>query len=205
MLSLSAAAIESVDQGKPVEGVGFGLRALARMIDSGVQIVCILAATFVASLLLAIGAAVRGADPEQEIARLGDGGLGALLASLAGAWAYHVIGEWLHGSTLGKRVCGITVIDERGGAARFVGVMKRNLAYFLDSMFFGLIAYQRMQGSPRQQRIGDAWGETMVVRIASQDPAERRGWGRFALGVVASVTAVGLGAFLELAARAVLL
>ena len=43
------------------------------MIDSGVQIVCIVLATLVATLLLAIGAAVRGADPEQEIARLGAG------------------------------------------------------------------------------------------------------------------------------------
>ena len=34
-----------------------------------------------------------------------------------------------------------------------------------------------MQGSPRQQRIGDGWGETMVVRLKSQDPAERRGCG----------------------------
>jgi uncharacterized RDD family membrane protein YckC len=43
----------------------------------------------------------------------------------------------------------------------------RNLAYYIDSFFFGLVAYSSMSKSPRQQRLGDKWAHTVVVKSAT--------------------------------------
>ena len=79
--------------------------------------------------------------------------------------------------------------------------MKRNLAYYVDSLFFGLVAYQKMSESPKRQRIGDHWGRTMVVRLAEIDPSTRPSGLRFAAATLVGLTADGLAMFIELASR----
>ena len=121
----------------------------------------------ITGILVVIGAAVRGAQPDDALARAVRRPVHRLHRGALGATAMHVLAEWLHGSTIGKRLCGITVIHEDGGPASFAGVVRRNVAYLLDAMFFGFVAYHKITQSPRSQRVGDQWGRTMVVRIPS--------------------------------------
>jgi uncharacterized RDD family membrane protein YckC len=62
----------------------------------------------------------------------------------------------------------------------------RSLAYMIDSLFFGLVAYLQMNKSPQQQRLGDRWAGTIVVRRASlpagSPAAGRSPWGGIVCG-----------------------
>jgi uncharacterized RDD family membrane protein YckC len=204
MTSLSELAIETADGEAPrIEGVGFALRALAQGIDLVVHFAAATGAGMIAGILVAVGAVIRGVPHDADLARLTQTGVVSFLAAMLGASAYHVFSEAVHGSTIGKRLCGITVVHEDGGPPTFLGVVKRNLAYYVDSLVFGLVAYQRMSRSPKRQRIGDEWGHTMVVRIGGLEPSARRSWVRFGLAVMAGVAADGLIVFLEMAFRLV--
>jgi uncharacterized RDD family membrane protein YckC len=182
-----------------LEGVGFWRRALARAIDLFVHMLIGSLTGMVAALLLLIGAALRGASPDAALAKLSADTLPGFAAALVGGIAMHVLCEGLHGSTLGKRLCGIIVINENGGPSNLAGALKRTLAYFVDALFFGLVAFQKMAASPKRQRVGDIWGRTMVVRIATLDPSTRPSRLRFAGAALAGLTADGLVIFLELA------
>lgn len=202
VISLSEAIADTDAPGPPVlEGVGFGRRALARGIDMAVHYLVGTVVGIITGILVVIGATVRGVEPDQTLALLSTTPLVGFIAALVGAMAMHVLAEWLHGSTLGKRVCGITVIHEDRGPASLGGVVKRNVAYFVDTLFFGFVAYQKMAESARSQRIGDRWGRTMVVRIAALDPSERRSGLRFVAASAAGLMADGLITFFELASR----
>ena len=142
---------------------------MARGIDMAVHFLVGIVVGLITGILVVIGAAVRGAEPEDSLAIVSAAPLIGIIAALLGATAMHVLAEWLHGSTIGKRLCGITVIQEDGGPAHFAGVVRRNLAFYVDGLFFGLVAYHKMAQSPRSQRVGDQWGRTMVVR----DPRAR--------------------------------
>jgi len=183
----------------PLEGVGFWRRALARGIDLLVHMLVGTVTGIVAGLLLVIGAALGGASPDAGLAAMSGNTLTSFAAALLGATAMHVLCEGLHGSTIGKRLCGIIVISEDGRPSSLGGALKRDVAYYADAMFFGLIAFQKMAASPKRQRIGDIWGRTMVVRIASLDPSVRPSRLRFAGATLAGLTADGLMIFLELA------
>ena len=184
-----------------LEGVGFGRRALARGIDVAVHYFVGTVVGVMTGILVAIGAAVRGVQADDTFAMMSTTPLIGFIAALLGATAMHILAEWLHGSTIGKRLCGITVIHEDGGPARFAGVVRRSFAYFVDALFFGLVAYHKMAESPRRQRVGDRWGQTMVVRIGALDPSHRRSGLRFVAASLAGLVADGLIVFLELASR----
>lgn len=202
MISLSLATADLSPAGPPaLEGVGFGRRALARAIDFVVHSLVGIVVAVMTGLLVMIGAAFRGVEPDQTLELISADSSISFVAALVGATAMHVLAEWLHGSTIGKRLCGITVIHEDGGPAGFGGVVRRNVAYFVDAMFFGLVAYHKMAQSARSQRVGDQWGRTMVVRIRELDPSRRRSGPRFVGASLAGLVADGLIVFLELASR----
>ena len=79
-----------------------------------------------------------------------------------------------HGSTIGKRLLGIQVLNEDGGRCSLTQAAKRSLAFLWDGLFFGLIGIVAMNGDPRRQRNGDDWAGTVVVRRASVPPASQR-------------------------------
>lgn len=133
-----------------------------------------LAATLAAGILVAVGSALQGVEPDAALARISQTTPFSFLAATLGSLAMHVLCEGLHGSTVGKRVCGLTVISEDGTPAILAGALKRSIAYFWDAFFFGLVASQKMAESSRRQRYGDAWGHTMVVRLSALDPSARR-------------------------------
>jgi len=63
------------------------------------------------------------------------------------------------------------------------------------------VAAHKMSQSPQRQRIGDVWGHTMVVRIATLDASSRRSRPRFVGAVLAGIAADGFVIFIELASR----
>jgi hypothetical protein len=50
---------------------------------------------------------------------------------------------------------------------------QRSLAYLWDSLFFGLVGYASMKKTPLNQRYGDHWAKTLVIR-AREVPAGSR-------------------------------
>jgi len=95
------------------------------------------------------------------------------------------VAEWFGGATVGKWLCGMRVVATGGGSPTYRGTTRRNLALLLDLLFFGLVAYSAMARSERRQRVGDDWGDTVVVwrRAAPGRPA----LGGALLGVVTSL------------------
>jgi len=184
-----------------LEGVGFWRRAFARGLDLMVHVLIALMVGVLAGLVLGIGSLLFGTDVEAASERLSVGTPLGFLAGILGGLCLHTFSEGIHGSTIGKRICGITVVREDGSAAGLGPAFKRSLLFFVDSLFFGIIAAQKMGQSPQRQRFGDTWAGTVVVRIAELDAFQRRSGVRFAAAVLVAGASDGLIVFLELAAR----
>lgn len=183
------------------DGAGFGIRALARTIDTVVHVAVGAAVGVAVVVLVAVSAALRGQAADAELARLSVNTPLGFAAAIVGSLAMHTLAEGLHGSTLGKRLCGLTVVTVDGGHADLAAALKRSLAFFWDALFFGLVAWQKMSESPRRQRYGDAWAGTQVVRISEMSPSERRSFGRFLLSAATGLTVDGMLIFIEAAFR----
>lgn len=186
----------SDDERSPVrEGAGFWLRALARVIDTLLHFAIGMAAGMTAGILVAIGSAIQGVTADATFAKLSETTPVTFIASVIGSMAMHVLAEGLHGSTVGKRICGLTVISEDGTPATLLGALKRDIAYFFDALFFGVVAARKMAESPRRQRFGDVWGNTQVVRLSSLDAGARRSWVRFVLANAVGIAVDGVALF----------
>jgi hypothetical protein len=55
----------------------------------------------------------------------------------------------------------------------------RELGYFVDALFFGLVGYMEMT-PPQEQRFGDEWAHTMVCKRSAVAPDTLRNAERFA-------------------------
>jgi uncharacterized RDD family membrane protein YckC len=169
---------------EPTTG-GFGIRFAARLIDSLIGLVFGFIGGFVGAIVVAL---TRGptalatghnllASPHALLA-IGS----SLLMSTVAVSAYHVTSEWIGGATIGKLVLGLRVRNTELGRCTLGGAIIRTLAYFVDALFFGLVAYLVMKESPRKQRLGDQWGKTVVVEAASLTP-DADDVGRIVLGI----------------------
>jgi|SRR5208282_1403325 len=158
-------------------GVTFWPRAGARVIDYVLHY-CV---TYAAGLLFTILvlAASGGHVPAWVLARFRHAGLVGFVFGILGYVAYNVICVSMHGSTLGKRLISSVVVRENGLRCRMGPAIIRELAYFIDSLFFGLIGYLAMQKTYQEQRYGDQWAHTVVVKRASVIPEQLRSDGRF--------------------------
>jgi uncharacterized RDD family membrane protein YckC len=141
-------------EGVDVEMVlaGLGSRFLARLLDSSIQAMGIIA--------LAIVAAVAGS------AGLG-GWAGALFAFgvFCLLWVYDVACETLgSGRTPGKRAAGIRVVGLRGEPVGFRASAVRNVLRIIELALLYLPAFVSILLSPRNQRLGDIAAGTVVVR-----------------------------------------
>ncbi len=141
---------------------GFGRRAGARLIDSGVGMVVGVAAGVVAGLALAVAQQLGHLDPGWP-QRVQGGLLSNLLIGGLASFSARVVGTSICGASLGKLVLGMRVVRKDGTRAGVLAVAKRELAYVADAFFFGAVAYGVMQETPFQQRVGDKWGDTVVV------------------------------------------
>lgn len=171
-------------------GVGFGRRLCAYLIDLVLHYIVATCAGFFLGLVLGLMSVATHQPAAVLISRFTNGpAWPAFLTAIVGALAYHCITEGLHGSTLGKQVLGMVVVQEDGTPCRIGSALVRGLAFYIDSLFFGLVGYMHMQKSNMQQRYGDDWAHTVVCRKSEIKPENLRGTGAFvgalALGIVA--------------------
>jgi uncharacterized RDD family membrane protein YckC len=162
-----------------LEYVGFWRRGFAVMIDLVITALIAIATGALLGILVVLLAPSTGWDVAELLGRFGQTRPSGFLLSLVAAFAYDVFGQAIHGSTPGKMVLGITVRSEDGGYCGWAQAMKRSLLFYVDSLFFGLVGYKSMQSSPTEQRFGDRWAKSVVVRTRSIDPTQRRSVIRF--------------------------
>jgi uncharacterized RDD family membrane protein YckC len=173
-----------------VEYGEFGIRALAQVVDTLVGIALGLVGGILAAIVLAVMQAMGSVEPGWETRIQAESGLSAYGFSLLATALYHAISEGLGGASVGKLLCGLRVLSEDRSPARFGGTLIRSIAFLVDGLFFGLVAHSAMKGSPMNQRLGDQWGHTIVVRVRTVPASSRRGGGLVALGILAGL-AVG--------------
>lgn len=157
-----------------METAGWGIRAGARIIDTIVGLVVGTVGGAIGGVIVGIlGAMGVLGDGWQEL--LGKETAGAILLSSLGALSYHTLAEGLGGTTVGKLVCGLRTIGADGRPCSIGAALKRNIAFYVDGFFFGLVAYSAMSKSVLNQRIGDRWGHTAVVRASAVPETAARG------------------------------
>jgi uncharacterized RDD family membrane protein YckC len=169
----------------PADTAGFWVRAGARTID-------LVAVTVIGGVGGVLGAVVNGILAALHLVRpdwiasAGKLTVTGFALGLLASLGYHAFSEGIGGASVGKLVLGLRVkrVDLRpaGVAAGII----RNLAYYIDAFFFGVIAYSAMQKSRLNQRVGDGWAHTVVVRAEKLPPGARGGVG---LGLGAGIAA----------------
>jgi uncharacterized RDD family membrane protein YckC len=147
----------------------FWIRFWARVIDALVGMVLGFLVGFVVHLVIAIVQRPAAIAPHHHLGLVQ--GLKAASISMAigviGTSGYHFACEWIGGATLGKLLLGLRVRDVGLGRCTARGAILRTIAYYVDGLFAGLVAWAVMQESETNQRLGDKWGRTVVVEAAS--------------------------------------
>ena len=163
------AAPESASTPAYVYG-SFTERAGARILDMGLHYVVAFAMGLFIAILAMLIETFGGPAAQATIERMGGGGFLSVVGGLIGSLLYHTLCEGLFGSTAGKYVVGLVVLNDDGTRCTMKAAFKRSLAYFVDALFFGLIAWSQMKDSPEKKRIGDNWAETIVVKRSTARP-----------------------------------
>ncbi|HME33774.1 MAG TPA: RDD family protein [Candidatus Sulfotelmatobacter sp.] len=169
------------------QGVTFWPRLLARGIDIAIHYLASLLAAFLFVLILAVSAG--GRPPAWVLQRLSQTHFATFVAGLLGLFAYQVACTSIHGSTLGKLLLSMQVIQDDGSPCRLKSAIIRELGYFVDAMFFGVVGYFAMREDPEQKRHGDRWADTIVCKRALVPSASKRGGMQFALGLLLGIAA----------------
>ncbi len=87
-----------------------------------------------------------------------------LLMMLVIVMGYYTFLEGGAGSTLGKLICGIRVLDESGAKSGYSQAFIRNILRVVDGLFVYLIGAILIWKSPKCQRLGDRVARTVVVK-----------------------------------------
>jgi uncharacterized RDD family membrane protein YckC len=167
------------------QGVTFWPRLLARVIDIAVHYLASILAASLFVLMLAVSAG--GRPPVWVLQRLSQTHFATFVAGLLGLFAYQVACTSIHGSTLGKLLLSMQVIQDDGSPCRLKSAIIRELGYFVDAMFFGVVAYFAMQHDPEHKRLGDGWAGTIVCKRALVPAASKRAGMQFALGLLLGI------------------
>ena len=182
-------------------GVSFWPRVGARVIDLTVHYFVAICSGFLVGILVAIVAALRHTSAKTLLAHQSRG-IALFAFSLLGSVVLEAICEGFHGSTPGKLLFSMVVVQEDGSPCRPGSAWIRSFAYIIDSLFFGLIGYLAMQKNPQQQRHGDEWAHTIVCRRSNVAPQNLSGIGQFTLAlffaVLADAALIILGAVIRL-------
>jgi uncharacterized RDD family membrane protein YckC len=156
-----------------LEPATFGIRAAARIIDIIVSSVRGVIGGAIGGIVVAIFAAA-GVIADWEDRGAGKGWALTFLLGTLGNLAYETLSEGHGGATIGKLACGLRVIREDRGPCTIGKALGRNLAYFIDALFFGLVAWSAISNSPMKQRLGDRWAGTLVVKAATVPAGTKR-------------------------------
>lgn len=170
-----------------ITGVSFWPRVAARVIDVGVQYGIAFMTGRLFGIMLRISAG--GHVPLRVLWNLRHSGIRGLFFGLLAGLSYHVIFTVVYGSSIGKRILSLVVVQEDGSPCSLKSAIIRELSYFIDALFFGIIAYTSMQKSALEQRHGDEWAHTVVSNRSNVPRESLRGLGSFA---VASVYALAI-------------
>jgi len=185
-LELSALRAYAGEPGA-IEGVTFWPRVAARVIDLIVHS----ALAFLTGIFFVVMVVIAAAGHPSPllVARVRHTGIAVFVFSLLGSIVYELICEGVHGSTLGKLVLGMAVVQEDGTPCRISSASIRSVAYLVDSLFFGLIGYMEMQGTPQMQRHGDEWAHTVVCKRSAIQVRNLRSGGRFIVALLFALMA----------------
>ncbi len=164
-----------------LEGVSFWPRAAARVIDMIVHYVIAMCCGFMLGVMVATVAALQHNPRALLFMRRPGSTFAIFVFSLLGSVALETVCEGFHGSTPGKMILGMVVVQEDGSPCRPWPALVRSLAYFIDGLFFGLIGYAAMTKTPQQQRHGDEWAHTIVCRQSQLAPQNLRGFAHFTM------------------------
>jgi|SRR3954468_7989105 uncharacterized RDD family membrane protein YckC len=164
-------------EGKVI-GAGFWPRAAARIIDTAAHYVIGMLAGLCFGLLVSFAASAAGGS-SAHLARIFRITPINYLFGILGSIAYHTICEGWHGSSLGKLMMGLVVVKEDGQFCDFKSAAGRSLVYFIDALFFGLIAASAISSSLQHQRYGDQWFHTVVPRRKDLRETQLRSGSRF--------------------------
>jgi uncharacterized RDD family membrane protein YckC len=179
-----------------LQGVTFWPRVGARVIDLLVHYLVSFVSGIVFVIMLVI--ASGGHASPVAMARLQHTGIAGFFFGILGSFAYHVVFTSVHGSTLGKIALSMVVLQEDGSPCTFKSALIRELGYFVDAMFFGLIGYSAMKDDIKQQRHGDDWAHTIVCKRSLVPRDKLRGGDRFAIALVFALIADAASAMLGL-------
>lgn len=172
-----------------LEGVSFWPRVGARLIDLVVHYVIALASGLIFGILLVIVAVMKHIPVQELTQNVPRFSIAGFILGILGSIAYHTLCEGMGGCTIGKRMLGMVVVQEDGSPCSLKPAAIRSFSYLIDALFFGLVAYLQMNKTPQQQRHGDVWAKTIVVRRASlsaESPAAGRSpWGGIIFGCAA--------------------
>ncbi|MGO9275845.1 MAG: RDD family protein [Terriglobia bacterium] len=179
----------SITDTKPViVGAGFWIRALARALDAITNFVVGYLAGLPAGILIVALQAAAIIEPGWQF-RLRSNRAPMFFASLVAALVYNTVCEGFYGATLGKYLCRLRVLTVELKPCGMKAALYRSLAYYFDALFFGLVGYMKMSGTTMEQRYGDHWAGTVVLRSDRVPEASRRGGDRF-VGALAIATAL---------------
>jgi uncharacterized RDD family membrane protein YckC len=167
------------------KGVTFWPRLLARLIDFAFFYIVGSTTGILFGVLLAV--ASSGPVPLAVLHRLSQTHVPLFMAGVLGSFAYFVICETVHGSTLGKLALSMQVVQQDGSPCRLKSAVIRELGYFVDTMFFGIIGYVGMKGDPEHQRYGDQWADTIVCKRSDVPLESRQDGARFVLALMLGV------------------
>jgi uncharacterized RDD family membrane protein YckC len=160
---------------------------VARIIDLVVHYFTAMCSGVLFGLLLLIAARANGQSAVPSVPK--QTGLALFVFALLGSVAYETVCEAGHGSTLGKLVLGMSVVQEDSTPCRTGPALIRSLAYFIDGFFFGLVGYLAMNKTPQEQRHGDVWAHTIVSKRSNIPPQHLRGTGRFIVFLLFAIMA----------------
>jgi uncharacterized RDD family membrane protein YckC len=175
----------------PRLGAGFGVRAGAQIIDLILHNILGLGVGVFVGVLIAIYAAATGIPASTLTTKLQSTNLIGYILALTGYVIYHAICEGIHGATLGKLILSIHVLKEDGNPASFGSAIIRSFAFFIDSLFFGLVAYSSMKASVLSQRLGDKWAKTVVVTRSTLNQYQKPSGWKFVIAFLIGIMADG--------------
>lgn len=184
----------------------FGVRFGARVIDTIVGLCLGLVLGLPIGIMLAILAQTGVIAPSWPT-KISAFSPGSIALSMLGTVVYHALSESIGGATVGKWICGLRVgaadfsPDEMHLIAfrpcTFGGALIRSLAILVDGLFFCAVAYVTMSGSQWQRRLGDKWGNTLVVHVKSlETPGKSPAFG-VSLGLLAWSVCLTLGVIVK--------
>jgi uncharacterized RDD family membrane protein YckC len=180
---------------------GFGIRAAARLIDMAVHWLIFIVSGSSFGVVLAIALRGNQVAVHNAVTQVRHTSLIAFVLGVVGGAMYFTVCETWHGSTVGKLVCGLVVLDENAQPCGFWSALGRSFAFFIDSLFFGIVGYMAMKDSPLHQRLGDQWCHTIVAKRSATPAATLRGMGRFATAASLAAVVDGACAYLGFFAR----